>query len=50
MKLSSLTWAVHVAAQGGHKDVKNYTDNLKPGKELGRDDLLRDFKRTGNTK
>lgn len=47
IKLSRLIWAGYVAAQGGHKEVKEYTEKLRPTQELGAADLLRDIKKKG---
>lgn len=41
----SRVWDMYIAAQGGHKDVKKYTDILEPAKELGVEDLLRNIKK-----
>lgn len=48
MRLQKIAWITHVAAQGSTKQVRQLVNKLYPEKELGRDELLRDFKRRDN--
>lgn len=36
-----MIWDMYVASQGSHKDIKKYTQNLEPVKELGAEELLK---------
>jgi hypothetical protein len=38
-----MIWDIYVATQGAHKDVKKISDSLTPIKEVGAEELLKDF-------
>lgn len=43
--IATETWSRYVAAQGAHKNVKQYTDDIIPKtqEDRGADDLIRDI-------